>query len=416
MKYYPPPHMPPPYYQPDEGLNLARSTAKGRSIHIGLNSFDSGHYGTDGYLRGCENDARAMDGVAATYGYDRTILLTQEATTANVLRNLIEASEQLNPGDTLLLTYAGHGAQIPDRNKEETDNMDETWCLYDRMLLDDELYRIWALFKPGVRILVVSDSCHSGTMLRMFRDNAKYSAFLKSLDAEVGQDVEDITYRALPLDIAAAVYGNNTDLYDSIQWSGIRGDAIAIGASVLLLAACQDNQVAADGQQNGFFTKVLLGVWDKGLFTGSYLDFIAALKARMPSTQSPNFYQVGVLNAILAKQQPFSLFPTFSTPRNMSPSTSPQFSLLPSGTDNSQDSQRCLFHLDVDRTTLDGMSAEEVRQYLQTEGCDILMKAYAAASSITIPRDAGVRGGGECHIGGSTAGGGSISGGCSIRW
>ena len=44
--------------------------------------------------------------------------------------------------------------------------MEETWVLYDRQLVDDELYKIWSKFKPGVRILVLSDSCHNGTVTR----------------------------------------------------------------------------------------------------------------------------------------------------------------------------------------------------------------------------------------------------------
>ena len=49
---------------------------------------------------------------------------------------------------------------------EETDQLDETWVLYDRQLLDDELYDLWCRFAPGVRILMISDSCHSGTVSR----------------------------------------------------------------------------------------------------------------------------------------------------------------------------------------------------------------------------------------------------------
>lgn len=52
--------------------------------------------------------------------------------------------------------------------ESEKDNgrMDETWVLYDRQLVDDELYKIWSKFKPLVRILVFSDSCHNGTVTR----------------------------------------------------------------------------------------------------------------------------------------------------------------------------------------------------------------------------------------------------------
>ena len=39
-----------------------------------------------------------------------------------------------------LLTYSGHGGQINDVNNDEPDGLDETWALYDRELVDDELY------------------------------------------------------------------------------------------------------------------------------------------------------------------------------------------------------------------------------------------------------------------------------------
>ena len=56
---------------------------------------------------------------------------------------------------------------MPDTNSDEGDDRkDETWVLFDRMLVDDELYTLWGKFAQAVRIAVISDSCHSGSVSR----------------------------------------------------------------------------------------------------------------------------------------------------------------------------------------------------------------------------------------------------------
>ena len=55
---------------------------------------------------------------------------------------------------------------MPDTSGEEVDRQDETWCLWDGQLIDDELYLELSRFAAGVRVLVLSDSCHSGTVTR----------------------------------------------------------------------------------------------------------------------------------------------------------------------------------------------------------------------------------------------------------
>ena len=57
-----------------------------------------------------------------------------------------------------MLSYSGHGGQLPDLNDDEPDQEDETWCLYDGQVVDDELSELYSHFKQGVRILVLSDS------------------------------------------------------------------------------------------------------------------------------------------------------------------------------------------------------------------------------------------------------------------
>lgn len=127
--------------------------SRGMYITIGLNSVDPSSYGGwDGQLKGCENDARDMASIAKSVGADGITLLTDQATSENVIKSLYEAANSLDVGDLLILSYSGHGGQVGDVTADEDDGMDETWCLYDRQMIDDELYSMWGKFKLGVRI------------------------------------------------------------------------------------------------------------------------------------------------------------------------------------------------------------------------------------------------------------------------
>src|SRR5688572_22020060 len=143
--------------------------AKGISVHIGLNEVDPDHYGGwDGRLTACEFDAKDMQKIAKQRGFLPRLLLTANATATAVQAAIRDAASRLKAGDFFWLTYSGHGGQVPDINHDEGegDRQDETWVLYDRELIDDELYALWSGFAPGVRILVLSDSCHSGTVTK----------------------------------------------------------------------------------------------------------------------------------------------------------------------------------------------------------------------------------------------------------
>jgi len=83
-----------------------------------------------------------------------------------VIAAITSAATAIVEGSIFFLTYSGHGGQVPDITGDEVDLQDETWCLFDGELLDDELRVLWSKFAPGVRILVLSDSCHSGTVIK----------------------------------------------------------------------------------------------------------------------------------------------------------------------------------------------------------------------------------------------------------
>ena len=56
------------------------------SLHLGLNAVDANVYrGWSGPLRGCENDARAMQAITAAQGFTSRLLLGADATRTNLL-------------------------------------------------------------------------------------------------------------------------------------------------------------------------------------------------------------------------------------------------------------------------------------------------------------------------------------------
>ena len=139
----------------------------GASLHIGLNAVDPKQYsGWDGQLTACEFDANDMQALAKTQGFTKvTKRLTKRATRSRVLADIKAAAAKLKRNDIFFLTYSGHGGQVPNTGNDfEPDGYDETWCLYDGELIDDELYAALKQFVRGVRIFVLSDSCHSGTV------------------------------------------------------------------------------------------------------------------------------------------------------------------------------------------------------------------------------------------------------------
>jgi metacaspase-1 len=280
--------------------------ARGISLHIGLNSVDPNHYGGwDGALNACEFDANDMQSIAEGRGFTTRVMLTQTATADAVRGALESAAQELDTGDIFFLTYSGHGGQVPDGNEEEEeDRSDETWVLYDRQLVDDELYALWGSFKPGVRIFVLSDSCHSGSV------NKDIGADVPNVVATAERAAEQSPrYRALPRDKMVATYRANAGLYDGIQEAvpSSTKSAADIGATVLLISGCQDDQLSLDGFKNGRFTEELLSVWDDGAWKGSHPEFHEAIRSGMPPTQQPNYNPVGAQNPDFEQQDPLTI-------------------------------------------------------------------------------------------------------------
>lgn len=291
----------------------------GYSLHLGLNAVNAEHYdGWDGELKGCENDANDMAAIAHSRGFASTkVLLTAHATSGAFVNEMLSLADELRPGDFLFLSYSGHGGQVPDVDHDETDDLlDETWCLYDRMLIDDELFRLFSRFAPDVRIFMLSDSCHSGSVARdiMARSDIPFralpEAIHRSSEAFVpgGAGLAGFDrIRLAPPDKTLAAYMKNESLYRSLQAAASGAEEGPCAAGVILISGCQDNEFSFDGEANGLFTQTLKHVWNNGAFDGNYGQFHRKIREYLVGRQTPNFFRVGNVTDTFRQQNPWTI-------------------------------------------------------------------------------------------------------------
>ncbi|MGW8884175.1 caspase family protein [Streptomyces sp. NPDC055749] len=282
--------------------------ATGLSLHVGLNKVDPEKYGGwDGELVACENDANDMARLARASGFGDTTLLTADGTVKNVTAELRKAAKKLTSGDILLLTYSGHGGQVPNAlgSDDEPDEFDETLVLFDREFLDDELYAEFGRFAEGVRILTLLDCCHSGSGIEV-RDVLSPEAMEAQFQTRDPNLIEDAS-RLMPVLKQHEIYERDKDFFQEIQRGLGAAKPRENGTSALLISACQDNQLASDGPVNGKFTEILLKVWDNGEFRGGHRAFHRNILRRMPATQSPNLHVAGSPGDQFLDQRPFTV-------------------------------------------------------------------------------------------------------------
>ncbi|MEP7302716.1 MAG: caspase family protein [Caldimonas sp.] len=290
--------------------------AKAWSLHMGLNAVSGAAYGGwEGPLAACEFDANDMAALARSKGIKPTVLLTRKATRAAFLSGIRAAAKALHGGDFFFLSYSGHGGQVPDVNGDEDDKKDETWCLFDGQLIDDELYAELGKFRAGVRVLVLSDSCHSGTVTReaMLPPVTNPSERPKNMPPAVAMRTyreHQAFYDGLQRELGAAAGKALVDPDNALAQLAVSGRLSAIAssfaASLVLISGCQDNQTSMDGEHNGAFTEQLLKVWNQGAFQGNYASLHARIRAGLPATQSPNLFTLGSAGTFLT-QSPFTV-------------------------------------------------------------------------------------------------------------
>ncbi|MBT3786113.1 caspase family protein [bacterium] len=249
--------------------------AKGIALLVGITEVDPDQYGGwDGRegCFGCEKDVQVMQGILRPMGYEVQTLLTRKATAQNIVGGLRDAITELEAGDIFVFYFSGHGGQTFELTEEgdEKDGMDETLVVYDRRIIDDELNEIWMQAREGVRLVMISDSCNSGTNY-MARMGINFAA------PETGEISIDKEERA------------------------------EMKAQLIHFGGCQDGAVSAGYSSGGEFTASLCAAWDEGSFSGIYKDFHYEIVSLIESKQKPQYREYGPVTDEFRESRPFQI-------------------------------------------------------------------------------------------------------------
>lgn len=246
------------------------------SLHLGVNAPAESHYGEGVVppLRWAHQDARDWRSFFTSRGWQTTCWVGESATTSN-LAHWIDGVVAKGDADLVVITWSGHGAQIPNETRlsagrpdQETDDFDELWAMHDRFLFDDEVLTLMSQFKPPTRVVVIADSCHSGTSFR-FEPTEE--------DGEVQAGKR--TPRMLEDGIVHQVVARNAVLYASVVRSLESTTSPTI--AFVGLAACRDDERAYEADGQGVFTRALLDLLRAG-FDKSYHDLLKAAAHSTP--------------------------------------------------------------------------------------------------------------------------------------
>lgn len=134
-----------------------------KAICAGINNYP----GSSSDLQGCVNDANDWSKLLQLNGFETKIILDNQVTRKNLLAELENLITSAEADDTVVFTYSGHGTNVIDTSGDEGDGYDEALYVYDGILLDDELRAVIQKTKPGVHLVIISDSCFSGTVTRV---------------------------------------------------------------------------------------------------------------------------------------------------------------------------------------------------------------------------------------------------------
>lgn len=260
------------------------------ALCIGINNYP----GTGMDLNGCVNDAIDWAAVLTKRGYATRTLLDAKATKAGLLaafRRIIKSTQR---GDLSVITFSGHGTYQPDTNDDEADGLDEALCPYDLKtkgaVTDDDIRMLFNTLATDARLVLISDSCHSGTVTR---------AAPADVDADGPRPRFMPMGNWLPANALprARSGGPVRTVVAPASGSAFRG-VVASRPGDLLLSGCREgpNNYSYDasfrGRANGAFTYYALKTLHTLPADASYVEWHRRISEALPSASFPQSPQL----------------------------------------------------------------------------------------------------------------------------
>jgi metacaspase-1 len=259
------------------------------ALCIGINDYP----GTANDLSGCVNDAHDWAATLESRGFTVRSLLDAQAKKADIEAAIKSLIGSARSDDSVVLTYSGHGTFVPDENGDEPDGRDEALCPYDidagNVLIDDEIHQLFAERAAGVKIVLISDSCHSGTVIRMAPPDPDSDApRVRFLPPAAW-----LPAKRLPKSAAGDVAAHQRTKTTLIPWLG----GLSLAGGDLLMAGCRDEEYSYDARfnsrPNGAFTYYALKTLKALPAKATYADWYAAIRNYLPGAsynQTPQIF------------------------------------------------------------------------------------------------------------------------------
>ncbi|KAI9840677.1 MAG: hypothetical protein M1838_003944 [Thelocarpon superellum] len=310
-----------------------------KALLIGIN-----YYGSSHQLKGCINDAYNMrEYLVRGRGYSSDpadmVMLTDAPENRGTPyeptgHNMMSAFQWLvtgnRPGDSVFISYSGHGGQVPDPDGDRDSGFDDTICPVDferrGQITSDTLHKaIVSPMHPAVRLTIVFDCCHSGSAVELpyvFRPDEDGS--VKMIDnvkeginlAMAAKHLVQGGFTVDKIQDAKALIGGAQSFFHSLQHRPEPSDEDGLGEEhfvedwshegkdVWMFSGCADDQTSADTSVAGQATgtpKVPLGPGVYPLTSLGAMSY-AFIKTM---TENPQQSYVNVLQdtRLLLKQQ-----------------------------------------------------------------------------------------------------------------